>query len=30
MTNAYETGNAFFNRKVASSLQKALGGVVIR
>ena len=30
MTNAYETGNAFFNRNLASSLQKALGGVVIR
>ena len=30
MTNAYDTGNPFFNRKIANSLQKALGGVVIR
>lgn len=30
MTNAYETGNPFFNRNLASSLERALGGVVIR
>ena len=30
MKNAYDTGNTFFNRKVASSLNRALGGVVIR
>jgi len=30
MQHAYDTGNEFFNRRLATSLQKSLGGVVIR